>query len=212
MAKKNSKTEQKSSPQQKSSVQKSPLVTYLIIFVFGFLAGIAFTVFKGDPPAAPASSESAKQNDQHSEETHQAITNLEAEVTADPENYQSWVRLGHLYYDHNEPEKAIGAYTKSLEFHSGDANLLTDLGVMYRRTKQPQKAIETFDQAIAKDPGHLPSRFNKGIVLMYDLNDPEKALASWEELLKIDPEAKTANGEPIRDFVAKIKAEKAGNK
>ena len=113
-------------------------------------------------------------------------------MTPHPENFENWIRLGHLYYDADQPEKAIAAYTKSLELHSGDANLLTDLGVMYRRTKQPEKAIEFFDQAIKKDPSHLPSRFNKGIVLMYDLNDPTGAIAAWDELLAIDPEAKTA--------------------
>jgi tetratricopeptide (TPR) repeat protein len=83
---------------------------------------------------------------------------------------------------------------------------------MYRRTKQPEKAIESFNEAIKKDPGHLPSRFNKGIVLMYDFNDPGGAIETWEALLKIDPEAKTANGQHIHDFVDKIKADIAEKK
>ncbi len=210
MAKK--EREKENSPQHGKKDHKGQLVTYFMIFVFGFISGIAFTVYKGESPPPAVSSSSGGQDQAQDEETHKAILNLEAEVTANPEDFQSWVRLGHLYYDHNEPEKAIGAYTKSLEFHSGDANLLTDLGVMYRRTKQFQKAIDSFDQAIAKDPVHLPSRFNKGIVQMYDLNDPEGAIATWEELLAIDPQAKTANGEPISGFLEKIKADLATQK
>ncbi|MGB3225434.1 MAG: tetratricopeptide repeat protein, partial [Desulforhopalus sp.] len=129
-----------------------------------------------------------------------------------PENFQSWVRLGHLYYDTDQPEKAIAAYNKSLELHSGDANLLTDLGVMYRRTEQPEKAIELFNRAIEKEPSHQPSRFNKGIVLMYDLNDPAGAIEAWEELLKINPDAQSADGQPIRAFVDQIKADLAEQK
>lgn len=212
MARKNNITEKASTPQQRNKAQKSPLVTYFIIFVFGFLAGIAFTVYKGGTPGLTPSTTTNGQSQAQSDETGQAILHLEAEVTANPENFQNWIRLGHLYYDSNQPEKAIAAYTKSLEFHSGDANLLTDLGVMYRRTKQPEKAIESFNQAIKKDPGHLPSRFNKGIVLMYDLNDPQAAIESWEELLKIDPEAKTANGQHIHDFVDEIKTDLAKKK
>jgi cytochrome c-type biogenesis protein CcmH/NrfG len=207
MAPKNKTTEQGSPLQQEKKSNKNQLVTFFIIFVVGFLSGIAFTVYKGSPPGATATSDG--QAHSHDDESNQAIINMEAEVTANPENFESWIRLGHLYYDANQPEKAIAAYTKSLELHSGDANLLTDLGVMYRRTKQPEKAIELFDQAIKKDPSHLPSRFNKGIVLMYDLNDPQGAIASWEELLVIDPEAKAANGQHIHDFVDKIKAELA---
>lgn len=207
MAKKNRNKEQNTpqtpSPQRQ---QKGQLVTYFIIFVFGFLSGIAFTVFKGETPqGVPPSPQTGQANT--SNDTSEAILNLEAEVTSNPDNFQNWVRLGHLYYDSNQPEKAIKAYTKSLELHSGDANLLTDLGVMYRRTNQPEKAIELFDQAISKDPGHLPSRFNKGIVLMYDLNRTEAAIASWEDVLRINPDAKTSSGEPIADFLRNIKEE-----
>lgn len=212
MARKNNITEKASTPQQGNKAQKSPLVTYFIIFVFGFLAGIAFTVYKGGSPGSAPSTTANVQSHSQNDETGQAIINLEAEVTANPENFENWIRLGHLYYDSNQSEKAIAAYTKSLEFHSGDANLLTDLGVMYRRTKQPEKAIESFNEAIKKDPGHLPSRFNKGIVLMYDFNDPGGAIETWEALLKIDPEAKTANGQHIHDFVDKIKADIAEKK
>lgn len=80
---------------------------------------------------------------------------------------------------------------------------------MYRRTKQPEKAIEWFNKAIKMDPSHLPSRFNKGIVQMYDLKESAGAIATWEELLKIDPEAQTANGQHIHEFVDQIKADLA---
>jgi cytochrome c-type biogenesis protein CcmH/NrfG len=206
MANKNRNRQQSVPEQQPQKTQKGQLVTYFIIFVFGFLSGIAFTVFKGEGPSAVPSATTAEQG-QNTDDTSEAILNLEAEVTSNPDNFQSWVRLGHLYYDSNQPEKAIKAYTKSLELHAGDANLLTDLGVMYRRTKQPEKAIDLFNQAIAKDPTHLPSRFNKGIVQMYDLGDTKAAIASWEGVLSINPDAKTSSGESIADFLQHIKEE-----
>ncbi len=185
------------------------LVTWFMIFVAGFLAGVAFTVYKGKIiGTTPATVESQSSNNTDG----QAIVDLEAELAAHPDNFTNWIQLGHLYYDADQPEKAIAAYTKSLELHSGDANLLTDLGVMYRRTKQPEKAIELFDQAIKKDPAHLPSRFNKGIVLLYDLKDRQGAIAAWDELLAINPEAKTGSGEPIREFVDQVKADQTENK
>lgn len=190
-----------------STKRQGSLVSYLIVFVVGFLAGIAFTVYKGDPGVAPQTSAQEEHDHGPNEKTEKEILQLEAEVTANPENFQSWVQLGNLYYDSNQPEKAIRAYTKSLEFHSGDANVLTDLGVMYRRTKQPEKALSYFDQAIAKDATHLPSRLNKGIVQYYDLGDKAGAIASWEALLKINPDARTGNGQLIRNFVEELKAE-----
>ncbi len=207
MARKNYTTDPDKSRQNDSKNRQGHLIPYVIIFVCGFLTGVAFTVYKGGSPGAPPAAITGGQPTAQNDETRQAIIHLEAEVTANPENFQSWIRLGHLYYDSNQPEKAIAAYTKSLEFHAGDANLLTDLGVMYRRTKQPEKAMELFNQAIQQDPGHQPSRFNKGIVLLHDLNDAAGAIAAWEELLRINPQAKTANGQPIREFVDQVKAD-----
>lgn len=191
----------------KSGGAQGKLVGYLIVFVIGFLSGIAFTVFKGDPVVQPQTTTQDEHDHSSDNKTEQQILQLEAEVTANPENFQSWIQLGNLYYDTNQAQKAIEAYLKSLEFHSGDANLLTDLGVMYRRTKQPEKALTYFDQAIGKDSSHIPSRLNKGIVQFYDLGDKTGAIASWEALLQLNPEARTGNGQLIRDFVDQLKAE-----
>ncbi|MFV0438363.1 MAG: tetratricopeptide repeat protein [Desulfopila sp.] len=179
--------------------QKQPYLIFVIIFLAGFVAGAVFAVYKlgvgeGQQPVAQV------------DQTSAAITNLEATVTANPEDYQSWIHLGHLYFDTNQYQKAIAAYTNSLKYHPGDANLLTDLGVMYRRTGQPEKAIEMFEKAKAMDPSHQPSRFNEGIVRFYDLKDTAGALACWEDLLTVNPDAATADGQKVKDLVEQIKA------
>lgn len=206
----------KAAPQKPEPVvpQKSNnnLVMYAVIFIAGFLCGIAFTIYKTGN-SAPVNVSAPQQNEhQHNAETDKAIANLEAAVTTNPDNFENWVQLGNLYFDSDHPEKAIPAYEKALELHSGNANIYTDLGVMYRRIDQPKKAVEAFDHAIAKDANHIHSRFNKGIVLMYDLDDPAGAIASWEEILKIDPEAKTGTGEHLHNFIDRIKAEIAEKK
>lgn len=187
--------------------QQPPYLTFIIIFILGFAGGIGFAVFKlgtgnGNAPVPAVT----QQTDDQAAQTSAAITNLEAEVTANPENFASWVQLGHLYFDTNQPEKAIAAYTTSLKYHSGDANLLTDLGVMYRLTKQPQKAIELFEKAQAMDSQHQPSRYNEGIVRLYDLNDTKGAVAAWEELLTINPDATAGDGQKMREFINQLKS------
>ena len=186
-------------------------IIYCSIFVIGFLAGVAFSVYKGIPLSLlPANvTDAGEKARQHTDESQQAILNLEAEVTAHPGNFQAWANLGNMYYDTDQAEKAIAAYNKFLALHKGDADLLTDLGVMYRKNKQPDKAVELFNQAIAENATHLPSRYNKGIVMLYDLNKPEAAIASWEEMLKIDPQAGNTSGMSIRDLINKVKAEQA---
>ena len=80
-------------------------------------------------------------------------------------------------------------------------NVLTDLGVMYRRNGQPEKALEAFNRAMTVDPSHEQSRFNKGIVLRYDMNDREAAIEAWEKLLEINPDAMAPNGQPVSEAI-----------
>ena len=100
--------------------------------------------------------------------------------------------------------KAINAYTKSLELAPGNPDVLTDLGVMYRRNGQSDQAIASFDQAIKAAPYHEQSRFNKGVVLMFDKHDQAGALKVWEELLAINPNVTAPNGQPLADFMVEL--------
>lgn len=196
---------------EQSTVNKQTFyISIFIVFIAGFLSGVGFSVYKLDstPVANPANS---AQQQGPSQQENQAILNLEAEVTAHPENYNAWTQLGHLYFDTDQPDKAIGAYIKSLELHSGDANLWTDLGVMYRRSGDPAKAIESFDKAISMNASHEPSRLNKGIVLYYDFDKVDEAIGAWEGVLKINPEAVMANGTHLHDFIDQAKEKQKTN-
>ncbi len=195
-------------------VKKQTLIVAIFLsFVCGFLAGAGFAIYKTAPsPSPPVGTHAGKAESQSgiSGQQQKTIEDLEVQAAANPKDFQLWTQLGNTYYDANQPEKAIKAYTRSLELHTGDANLLTDLGVMYRSIGQPKKALEYFERAIALDPTHEPSRLNKGIVLMYDLHSPDKAIAAWEELLRIDPGAKTAGGESVRDLIKEVHNNREG--
>ena len=190
---------------EKTTVSKQTLyLTIFIVFIAGFLSGVAFSVYKtGNTSQGPQQAQGEKNNINRQEA--QAIASLEAEVTSNPENYNAWIQLGHLYFDSNQYLSAIGAYEKSLELHSGSANLLTDLGVMYRRSGNSLKAVEAFDKAMAVDSGHQPSRLNKGIVLHFDLGKTDEAIEVWRSVLLLNPEARMANGVPLDEFIEQIK-------
>lgn len=134
------------------------------------------------------------------------ISALEEKVAANPQDADAWARLGHGYFDSNDPTNAIRAYKKSLELKPDNANVLTDMGVMYRRIGNPQEAIRCFDKAIEINPKHRQSRYNKGIVLMHDLKNPKAAVKAWEELVSIYPDAKTQDGIPLRDMINKFRS------
>jgi cytochrome c-type biogenesis protein CcmH/NrfG len=188
--------------------KETMFIVALITLVIGFLGGVFYSAMQSGPAErVQTTSAPPQQSQQQSGLTNEQARNiltLEQEVAANPANVDAWTQLGHVYFDTNNPPKAIRAYEKSLELRPNEPNVLTDLGVMYRRNGQPEKALETFDKAMSIDPSHEQARFNKGIVLRYDMNDREGAIKAWEELLKINPNALAPNGQPVSEAIKSL--------
>ena len=114
------------------------------------------------------------------------IAELEQLTAKDPKNLQAWITLGNDYFDSNQAQKAVQAYTKALELDPSNANVLTDQGVMFRALGFYDRALANFDKANKLDPKHLQSLYNTGIVYAVDLKQPAKAKAVFESLLQKD--------------------------
>ena len=69
------------------------------------------------------------------------------------------------------------------------------------------EAVEFFDLAISAAPDHLMSRFNKGIVLLYDMRDRSGAIEAWEDLASVAPFFTTPTGELITDLITELKSQ-----
>ena len=57
------------------------------------------------------------------------------------------------------------------------------------------------------DNSHAPSRFNRGIVLHFDLGKTDEAIESWRSVLAINPDYQTANGMSLQELIDQVKAE-----
>ena len=130
-----------------------------------------------------------------------SIAILEENAQKNSGDADAWTRLGNAYFDSDQYEKAVTAYTASLDLDPGDPNVWTDMGVMYRKSGQPDEAIKAFDRARSLDPSHTMSRYNKGVVLLHDLSDRDGAVAVWEELLEIEPNAVGPGGVSVKELV-----------
>lgn len=219
MAKKKRQKEEKATEEKmetKHVRMEITVVIALIALVVGFFAGEIFDLSKSNKPPVPAQpSPPARQPSQMpslTPEQGSRIFELERKVASNPGNVEAWIELGNVYFDGNDIKQAIRAYKKALELNPYDADVWTDLGVMYRRNKEPLEAMAAFNKAADIDPRHEQSRLNKGIVLMHDLDDREGAIKAWEELLKVNPNAKAGIGQSVREMVEGLKKEQKGQK
>lgn len=197
-------------------IKKQTLIyAVLISLCIGFFGGTLYSSFKLAPenPVQGPGKTAVQKEDPHdhpdlSMELSAKIAELEQHLKTNPDDAEAWTKLGDLFYDSDQAQNAIDAYEKSLAIEPGRVGVLTDLGTMYRRNNEPGKAIETFDKAIAIDPSFETARFNKGVVLLHDLNDLEACIREWEALVEINPMAMAPNGDSVDAVIQRMKSRK----
>ena len=182
----------------------------LLALAVGFFGGVLFAVLKSDTGVVGGAPQvQAPQARAAAPARPNMIASLENETATNPQNTKAWVQLGNEYFDSDQYEKAIWAYRKSLELDPNNANVWTDLGVMYRRSGKSQEAIKAFDKAIEVDPKHEPSRLNKGIVLLHDMQDFDGAIVAWEGLLEVNPVAMAPTGRSVDEMIQQMKKQRS---
>ncbi|OPY68228.1 MAG: Tetratricopeptide repeat protein [Syntrophorhabdaceae bacterium PtaU1.Bin034] len=172
--------------------KETVIIVIIVTFVAGFLAGaISGIKFYAREHGGTAHVNMPVEGSSQPVSTDE-INRLEAIVRKEPKNARALVELGNLYFDSNQPQKAIDAYERSLVLEPGNPDVRTDMGIMYRAVKDYDRAIKEFREAARIDPGHRNSRFNLGVVLQNDKKDLEGAVAAWEDFLKVEPPGERA--------------------
>ncbi|MCJ7786036.1 MAG: tetratricopeptide repeat protein [Desulfobacterales bacterium] len=194
--------------------KETVILIVVIAFLVGFISGATVAILRGTkgaektamvqktqmaPPDAPAPVPPARD----SIEAASQIQTLKEIVKKDPKNLPAWVELGNLYFDTDQPKEAIEAYSRYLAVKPDNPDVRTDMGIMYRKLGQFDRALEEFRKAARSDPKHVNSRYNIGLVLLHDKQDIQGAIKAWEEYLKVDPNSEKS--QRIRAQIEKMK-------
>jgi len=208
--------------------KETVILLVVIAFLVGFISGATVAILRGTKgaekpamvqkpqmalpgaqipsPSVPGSAPSARD----SIEVASKINTLKEIVKNDPKNLPALVELGNLYFDTDQPKEAIEAYSRYLAIKPDNPDVRTDMGIMYRKLGQFDKAIEEFRKAAQSDPKHVNSRYNIGLVLLHDKQDIKGAVKAWEDYLRVDPNSERA--QRIRGQIEKMKAMPAPTK
>ena len=126
------------------------------------------------------------------------------------ESFEELTRLGNVSMDNGKYDDAVKFYTLALEIHPENVNVRTDMGTCYRRIGRSDLAAEAYRKSLTFQPNHLNTLANLGIVLAYDMNDPEAAIEAWETYLRSAPPGKTTD--MIRSKLQELKTVQAAKK
>ena len=198
--------------------KETAILAIVIAFIVGFIGGATSGIFyitkkragvQGQgtavvqrPPMAEAPLETSPQGISPVEAAAK-IQTLKDILQKDPKNLSAWVELGNSYFDTNQPQESIEAYSKYLAVKPDNPDVRTDMGIMYRKLGDYDRAIKEFRTAAQNDPKHVNSRYNTGLVLLHDKQDIKGAIKAWEEYLKVDPNSDRANR--VRTQMDKLK-------
>ncbi len=107
---------------------------------------------------------------------------LEAQLQRTPDDPRLMIALGNLYFDAGRWTEARLWYERGLEGEAGDPNVITDLAVVYRNLKDPEKSLALLAQAQRAAPEHWQAWYNTVVVLHFDLHRHDEAKAALKKL------------------------------
>ena len=171
-------------------MNKENMLTVAVAVLVGLLGGFLIFNIAGKKEAPQTAS--VPQGGGSPTDYQRRIVEAEKIVAREPQNAQAWLQLANDYFDTDQPQKAVNAYSKVLELDPKNVNAMTDQGIMYRKIGWYDKAIENFERAQTVDPKHLQSLYNLGVVYAQDLKQPAKAREIWIKYLQFDSTSPTA--------------------
>jgi cytochrome c-type biogenesis protein CcmH/NrfG len=182
-------------------LQKESLIFGVAGIFFGVLVGWIVGSQQAAPPrgaAAPAAAQSSASGQQQSAPVldQSRVDALRSTAERNPNDAETRVQLGDLYFDAEKFEDAIRWYEEALKIDPRNVNASTDLGISFYYLNQPDRALAQFDRSLAIDPKHSKTLLNIGIVRAFGKQDLDGAAQAWQRVVEVapadSPEAKAA--------------------
>jgi Flp pilus assembly protein TadD len=144
------------------------------------LAGTPVAAEPGEAPAAPTATGSPMAG------VMQQLAMLKAAIAKNPSDADALVQLGDMYMQAAKFPQAAEYLQRALAVRD-DAAVRMDLGICYKQSNQPEKALAEFERSAAMAPDQWQPLFNEAIVLL-DLRRIDEARAVAAKLRKMRPD------------------------
>ena len=194
--------------------KKSLILTILIAFAMGFVAGITTVIVKGGKESKdPKTSQTAFlpiTKEPISIELTEKIEDLKETVRQNPKDLAAWAKLGNIYAEHHRYRDAAEAYGQFLSVKPNDPNIRTSLGILLRSWGDDDGAIEEFRKAAQYGSKHANSRYYLGLTLLQNKKNIREGIKAWEDYLKVEPKGQRAN--QVRAEIERLRTEIDGEK
>jgi Tfp pilus assembly protein PilF len=115
------------------------------------------------------------------------IKALQDQAAQNPQDPEAPLRLANVLYDHQRFSEAVEWYQKALKLDPKNVGARTDLGTCFFNLGQPKQALAEYRKSLESDPRHEPTLFNVIVVNLEGTHDLAAARAAWDELHRLNP-------------------------
>jgi cytochrome c-type biogenesis protein CcmH/NrfG len=116
----------------------------------------------------------------------QASTLIEKSKT-DPKNAALLVQIAGIYQSTHQFKDAAGYFDKALKINPKDVSARTAMASCLYYSGDVDGAVSQLNQSLKYNPKDANSLFNLGMIKYQGKKDPAGAIATWEQLLKLNP-------------------------
>ncbi len=185
-----------------------------LLAAFCLVLGVALGyLFRGSASlvAQPAASEAQPDNGSQKQPASATAQAAVAQAAApylealnqNPNDYDSLVKLGNVFYDGQQFPNAVQYYERALAIHPENADVRTDMGTAYWYAGNADQAVAAMETSLKYRPGHPQTLFNLGWVRWQGKADPKGAIEAWQQLLKANPDY--PQKQQVEQYIAKAK-------
>jgi cytochrome c-type biogenesis protein CcmH/NrfG len=169
--------------------------------LFGLILGYFLLGPKAEPPAAPARAAGAAGSMGMPPGGHPKPTMEQMKAMADvkaapllealktkPKDPKLLAHVAALYQSTHQFKDAASYYTKSLEADPKNVTTRTELASSLYYSGDVDGALHQLQQALKDKPNDVNALFNLGMIEYQGKDDPARAVATWQQLLKSHPD------------------------
>ncbi len=131
---------------------------------------------------------------------------LVEKLKADPKNTDLLVQAGGIYHSAHQYQQAAAYYDRAAAAKPSDVTIRTKLASSLFRMGAVDNAIDQLNQALSYDPKDANSLFNLGLIEWQGKQDGKSALATWQKLLKTNPQLSPDRKATVEKMIAEVKA------
>jgi len=190
---------------------KQVYVTAAICLLLGVALGYLFrgsqmpaVSSQSNTQPAPAGQAAAQMPtlDQMKQMADKQAAPLLAKLQNDGSNPDLLANIGRVYESAHQFKEAAGYYEKSLSIKPANVAIRNEMASCLYYSGDVDGALKQLDQSLKDDPKNANSLFNLGMIRWQGKNDSQGAVATWQRLLKLNPNLESEKKAQVQRLIA----------